>query len=1444
MNIAVKHNKLLNIEAANQLGMQINFKQLQNWLNEKDEIQQALIFDRGQKSQIAAITAFIELAENTELLCSKSDYVSGLKNDLRNNFPEYLLPSSFIFIDKLDGVDEIDTFEHNILQHKFKSWEVFDTQFNYWSNLLTGMPHLHNLPLDKSRQANHISSRLHINSVVKKETLVKLTNLSNQNQVSVFIVLQTLFTILIGRYSNDSDILMGAQSTDISSDCHQQPISNVNFDNLILRTLINDNPEFLEQLNRNKSTIQNAYTNHLPLAEIQKRIQVQESLSRPIFQIKIHYQQLLSNNQAIIDSHLKTIHDENTHFKHDLELSITNTKTDLRLTWFYNANIFESASISRLAQSFETLIDSVINETSQPVFNLPLFRPEETQQLLTQSCHEYPALLIHQAFEQQALNTPNAIALRFNDQSMTYQTLDAKANQLAIELKNSGISPGKTVAVYLKESPALIIAVLAILKADAIYMPLSTELPASNLAYTLEDSKVSTILSIKNEDLTLNNKLNIIYIEHLLDNDFNPILAPSKKPISTSLSAGESNAYLIYTSGSTKNPKGVVGTHKSVINRAFWMKRQYQVSESDVFCLKSCVSSVDHIAEIFQPLICGASLVLFAQSASLTETQLANSIYQYQITRLTLLPSTLKSLAKIATQEQLKSLKTIISSGEPLHTHLIDTFYKKFSDNITILNLYGSTETGADVSFYEVNLKEKFDVLNYFSSDHLVEAEKAEVNQNSNDIYHILSQCQAEKLGSNITTPNVLLNRIKDFYLESQIPSKPLQLDRYLEKLKTDMLPYLINLSSEKYIGHMTSPLPNFIPELNKFISKANQNVVKIETAKSTTFIERQVLAMLHRLFFNLSHEDYQKNIQNPDMMYGIVTSGGSIANITALYCARNASLISKGITQKELIQLGSIRSMNKLGYQDSVLLVSRLAHYSIKKAASLLGIGQDNLLIIEQNDNQKVNIEALEQLIDKCHREKKHIISIIGIAGATETGTIDPINEMANIAEKHRIHFHVDAAWGGAFIFSEKYKHKLKGIERADSITICAHKQLYIAQGMSVCLFKDPQKIFSIATHADYQSQKGSFDLGQFTLEGSRPALSLLLHASLHLLSSSGYSQLIEQSMEKAAFLSHVIEKSDCFQLVGENDLNIINYRYIPTQYRGKADKYDELENSLIDKTTETIQEKQFQEGKTFVSKTRIFYKPYSSKKITVFRIVLANPNTSYADLLAVLQDQLRIASENIENKPAGNILTNQLTQLPVSNDDLITVPIGKPIDNVNMYILDQYHNLVPTGVTGELYISGDCLASGYFNQEKLNQSSFIKNPFSNKNELMFKTNDLARRLADGNIEYLGRKDLQVKLNGHRVKLHEIKSQLDKLSMIKESVVLVENDLFSENLLTAYIELNTDINISESEKTAYIEKIKSNLAAQLPDFMIPSNIKIYQPLPLTPNGKVDFRKL
>ncbi|MCP4949862.1 MAG: putative pyridoxal-dependent aspartate 1-decarboxylase, partial [Aestuariibacter sp.] len=268
---------------------------------------------------------------------------------------------------------------------------------------------------------------------------------------------------------------------------------------------------------------------------------------------------------------------------------------------------------------------------------------------------------------------------------------------------------------------------------------------------------------------------------------------------------------------------------------------------------------------------------------------------------------------------------------------------------------------------------------------------------------------------------------------------------------------------------------------------------------------------------------------------------------------------------------------------------------------------------------------------------------------GTTETGHVDPLDELADVAKELGCWFHVDAAWGGATLFSQSYRYIMKGIERADSVTIDAHKQMYVPMGAGMTLFKNPEHANAVRHHAQYILREGSKDLGATTLEGSRNGMAMMVYSSLHILGRRGYELLINQSIDKAKQFAKMIDEHPDFELVTSPTLSLLTYRVCPQSVQqtllalpaGKAQRL----NGKVDRLVVNVQKLQREAGKSFVSRTRLESPTYGAYPITVFRVVLANPLTTLADLKAILQEQHDIAMRNRvwqDLTPSGEPLAN----------------------------------------------------------------------------------------------------------------------------------------------------------------------------------------------------------
>lgn len=470
------------------------------------------------------------------------------------------------------------------------------------------------------------------------------------------------------------------------------------------------------------------------------------------------------------------------------------------------------------------------------------------------------------------------------------------------------------------------------------------------------------------------------------------------------------------------------------------------------------------------------------------------------------------------------------------------------------------------------------------------------------------------------------LDEIEKDFADARIPEEPTFVSEYTEFVKEKLVAQSVHTAAPGFVGHMTSALPYFMLPLSRIMTALNQNLVKVETSKAFTPMERQVLAMLHRLVYNRSDAFYPKWIHKSQYALGTFCSGGTIANITALWVARNRLCGPQG-NFRGIAQEGLFKALQYLDCNGLAVLVSRRGHYSLGKAVDLLGIGRENLILVDTDENNRIDMQKLKQHCASLKEEGIRPLAIIGIAGTTETGNVDPLEALADYAAEIDCHFHVDAAWGGPTLFSKTHRTLLNGIERADSVTIDAHKQLYVPMGAGMVVFKDPTALSAIEHHAAYILRHGSKDLGSHTLEGSRPGKSMLVHAGLSIIGRKGYELLIDLGIERAKQFAEKVRSHPDFELMSEPELNILTYRYNPAwlQTALAGATIDQLgqANELLDQLTRLVQKYQREAGKTFVSRTRLRSGKYSNRVLTVFRVVLANPLTTEEILTAVLDEQ-----------------------------------------------------------------------------------------------------------------------------------------------------------------------------------------------------------------------------
>ncbi|HEV7859193.1 MAG TPA: aminotransferase class V-fold PLP-dependent enzyme [Pyrinomonadaceae bacterium] len=467
---------------------------------------------------------------------------------------------------------------------------------------------------------------------------------------------------------------------------------------------------------------------------------------------------------------------------------------------------------------------------------------------------------------------------------------------------------------------------------------------------------------------------------------------------------------------------------------------------------------------------------------------------------------------------------------------------------------------------------------------------------------------------------------------QSALPAGPLSTDEYFEKLLENVALRSVDISSPLCMGHMSGIVPQFTAVLSEFIVTLNQNLIKREASRALTLIERQTLGMMHRLVYSRSEEFYEQHIQNTESTLGLMTAGGTLGNLTALWLARNACF--PRTEQFEGVEVAGLpAALERHGYAGAVILGSRLLHYSIQKAAGILGLGSQSVMRLRLDSANRVEIKALRESLAECRRRRQRVIAIVGVAGSTDCGSLDPLDEMGRIARDAGIFFHVDAAWGGPLLFSARHRARLAGIAEADSVVIDGHKQMYLPVGTGMLLLREPSTAKLIEMNSHYVIQNGSGDLGQRSLEGSRDGAALFLHAALHLIGAEGYGFLMEENLRKAQLLASMLKERAEFELLFEPETNIVLYRYLPAPFRAPLQRqrdFSAAENARLNSFNEMLQKRQSDAGRTFVARTTIEeHGQGESHPVVALRAVVSNPLIEEKHLRVVLQDQAAIGAE-----------------------------------------------------------------------------------------------------------------------------------------------------------------------------------------------------------------------
>jgi amino acid adenylation domain-containing protein len=580
-----------------------------------------------------------------------------------------------------------------------------DRLWEYWSRQLSDAPTVLDLATDRPRPpVQRYRGATHA-FVLDAALTRQIQALAQSAGATLFMTLLAAFQVLLHRYTGQRDILVGSPMTGRSRSEFAGIVGYL-VNPVALRARLSGDMRFAALLEQIRQTVRAAFAHQdYPFALLVERLQPQRDPSRsPLFQVMFVLQkaQLLNDTGlnpfavgldgaqiALADLTIESVALEQQATQLDLTLSIAEVDGVLAAAFQYNRDLFDPETIARMAEHFGTLLHSLVTRPDQPIGSLPLLPAAEQQRLLidwnaTQA--PYPAdQCFHTLVEAQARRTPDAIAVVAGEQQLSYRSLNARANQLARYLRACGVRPELRVGLCIERSPELVIALLAILKAGGVYVPLDPVYPQERLRFMLQDAEVAVLLTTT----ALAERLPAVVARTIcLDADHSRIERESEHNLNTS-SEPDNLAYMIYTSGSTGRPKGVLIPHRGLVNLALAQGAAFAVTPQSRVLQFAALSFDASISELAIALTAGAQLELLPGSTPLVGADLAALIERRAITHVTLPPSVLATLPYSEDARPLPALKTLIVAGEACGPELA----ARWGRGRRFVNAYGPTET-------------------------------------------------------------------------------------------------------------------------------------------------------------------------------------------------------------------------------------------------------------------------------------------------------------------------------------------------------------------------------------------------------------------------------------------------------------------------------------------------------------------------------------------------------------------------------------------------------------------------------------------------------------------------------------------------------------------------------------------------------------------------------
>ena len=577
-------------------------------------------------------------------------------------------------------------------QNEYLQSEKIKVQEHYWLEQFSGEIPLLNLALDYPRPKMQSFEGASVKFKLNRELTAALNNLARANDATLYMVLLAAVNILLFKYTAAEDIIIGSP---IAGRPHSdlEDILGMFVNTLAMRNYPRVDKTYAQFLHEVKNTALQAYEHQdYQFEELVERLNLRRDTSRnPLFDVMFVLQNMEEKELEIKGLTFKDYEMEQVAAKFDLTFSTWEVGEELLFTIDYGVKLFKSETVERLATHLQNVLSVVTKNMNIKLGEIEMLSEREYRQLrfdFNDTFTDYPRKTIHELLEEQALKSPDRVALMFGAKRMTCGELNARANQVARLLREKGVGRDHIVAIIVERSFEMVIGVLGILKAGGAYLPIDPEYPLERIKFILEDSESEILLTqswLIDRTTFEGEKINLdeAWVFEREGTNLAIINSPSDL------------AYVLYTSGSTGMPKGVLMEHRAVVNMLFEMEKRCPLLKEDVYLLKTTYTFDVSTAEMFGWFVGGGKVAILPAGAEKSPEQIWEAIIQYGVTHINFVPSMLKVFIDILKMNQINhlgNLKYVITAGEALSVNLVNKFFATFK-GIKLENAYGPTET-------------------------------------------------------------------------------------------------------------------------------------------------------------------------------------------------------------------------------------------------------------------------------------------------------------------------------------------------------------------------------------------------------------------------------------------------------------------------------------------------------------------------------------------------------------------------------------------------------------------------------------------------------------------------------------------------------------------------------------------------------------------------------